>query len=384
MCFMLGKQLVDILKCVLTDVYVPVMVDDWNKLVGLAKSQGVLSCVAFYVEKIDREARPSEEITLFLKQYLLKSALVSAEQLKAIDDMQNALEKAGVYSVRLKGSCTKQRYSNDVLRAMGDIDILYKPEQHKLFRSVLENELGYGNFQEGRKNDTYSKAPNLCIEAHRQLVSSESFFCDYYKSVWERCVQADGYNYRYEMTIEDEYIFNIIHLLEHFRHGGIGVRFIMDIFVYEHKKMNFEYVEKVLSSFNLLDFYGNIKKLSKCWFEGEQPNELTDELSRYIFSGGVFGSKEHSKNLAVSKGGRLAFLKRVCFPEYDDMVSMFPWLKGKKILLPAAWLIRAFKSIIFRRRNVKFQFENAKKGDAEKGREIRNFYSQCGVPENII
>ena len=381
---MVKKQLLEIIKCVLNNDYKYIQIDDWDKLLFLAKSQGVLPCVAFYAEKLSDDKKPDAKILSFLKKILFQSAIVSETQLQAVEEIQNALEKSQVYSVRLKGSCTKLRYSSDVLRTMGDIDILYKPEQHKKFREIMENELHYGDFEEGRKNDTYSKKPHLSIEAHRELVASSSYFAEYYSHVWDRCVPVEGYKYRYQMTIEDEYIYNFIHLTEHFKNGGIGVRFIMDIFIYSRLDMNFEYVERVLKSFDLLDFYKTITHLSNVWFGDGSTDETLEKLTDYIFAGGIFGNAQNADALAVSHGGKFHYLMKTIFPPFNDMVSMFTWLKGKKFLLPVAWIIRIFKSFFKRRRNVKEVMSKARTGDASKGESIKDFYVECGFPPNIF
>ena len=381
---MVQKELLQIIKCVLTQKNANhVHIECWERLISLAKTQNVLTVVAYFVESLSEEKQPDANILKYLKNYLFQMTVFSANQLHAVESMQKALEEEEIYSVKLKGSCTKLRYANDVLRTMGDIDILYKPEQHKAFRSVLEEKLQYGNFQEGRKNDTYDKEPNLHIEAHRELVGSDSFFAEYYSHVWERCVPVKGCTYTYEMSLEDEYIFNFIHLTEHFKNGGIGVRFIMDIYVYEHLSIDFNYVQKVLDSFGLLDFYRTIVNLSECWFGEKTASPLENKLAAYIFSGGVFGNLENASALSMAKGGKFKFILRTCFPNYKDMCSMFTWLKGKKILLPLAWVIRAFRSLFRRRENIKEELTVFQIGDADRGKQIREFYGECGFPKDI-
>ena len=47
--------------------------------------------------------------------------------------------------------------------------------------------------------------------------------------------------------------------------------------------------------------------------------------------------------------------------------------------MPYAWLHRAFKSLIYRRGNVKAQLSKAKNGDMDKGKELKAFYKECGL-----
>lgn len=93
--------------------------------------------------------------------------------------------------------------------------------------------LGYENHVEGRKHDHYSMPPYVSLEVYRDLVDGDNEFYNYYRNIWIRCKPKSGFQYVYEMSLEDEYIFNFVHLVEHFKNGGIGLRFLVDVYVYE-------------------------------------------------------------------------------------------------------------------------------------------------------
>lgn len=353
-------------------------IDDWKSLISNARTHSVLPCVSYYFATAPEEYKPNADIMGRMQRLLLQESALSTHQLYAVDEMQKAFEENGIYNLVVKGVRTKQRYPEEVFRSMGDVDVLYRVEQHNQVRKIMED-LNYDGFEEGRKNDTYSRKPHIHIEAHRQLVSSESQFLKYLESVWERAVLEDDCKYTYKMTLEDEYIYNIIHLVEHFKNGGIGVRFIMDIWVYEQLQMNREYLKNELEKLCLYDFYLNIASLAKYWFGDGEGNELIYKLGEYIFSGGVFGSFENDSDIAVSESGKLMFFIKICFPSYSEMASMFPWLKKCPILLPFAWILRIFRSLFFRRKNVKANMNLLKNGDVEAGKEKRKFQKECGL-----
>ena len=74
---------------------------------------------------------------------------------------------------------------------MADIDFLYVESQHERVKAaLLEN--GFSGYKEGRKNDTYYRKPYVSVEAHRQLVPSDSSFYPYCSHVWERAHLAAG------------------------------------------------------------------------------------------------------------------------------------------------------------------------------------------------
>lgn len=377
---MVDYQLIKVIKSVLNkDHATPVEIDDWKQLLKSARSNGLLPCVAFYVQSLAEEHKPQAEITELLKKVLIQATVLSVNQLSAVTEMEKCFEENEVFNLVVKGTKTKMRYPDEVLRSMGDIDILYKPEQHKEFYNLMMKALSYEDFQEGRKNDTYTKNKFIVIEAHRQLVSTESEYIDYLNAVWDRAIPCQSCKYTYEMTLEDEFIYNIIHLVEHFKNGGVGVRFIMDIWVYNQIEMNREYLKDELEELGLYDFYITISQLADYWFGEGEGNELLEKLGEFIFSSGVFGNHENSSALAVEDGGKLKNLLKMCFPSYKEMASMFLWLKKYPFLLPIAWVIRAFRSLTKRKGNVRMQLNVIKDGDVEKGKEIRAFYKECGL-----
>ena len=360
-----------------------IKVEDWPLLISLAERHNVLQYLFIYANRLAPPEKPKEKIFAELKSAYTQELAKSVNQMYAVEEMQTAFEKKEIYNMAIKGVCTKKRYSDEILRTMSDIDILFKAEQQKAIFDIM-TPLGYIDHREGRKNDTYSQPPYIFVETHREMVAADSEFSDYYKNIWDRCKPKEGCVYTYEMTPEDEFIFNIIHLIEHFRHGGAGVRFIMDIFVYNSLEMNRDYIDKEFEKLGVTEFYQNVSFLAESWF-GDSPPELSsdkkkliEKLGSFIMEEGVFGSVERSSNLAVDNG-RWSFLLKTCFPSYIDMCSMFPWLKGKPFLLPYSWALRGYRSLKYRKSNVSFQLKRFSTGDAEKGRELKNFYRQCGL-----
>lgn len=376
---MVDYQLISIVKSIFNKDYNKIDIADWKSLAISARSSGLLPCLAYYYQSLPDEKKPSEEITAFFKKNLIKSTVVGTNQLSSVYEMQQIFEKNKIYNLVVKGAKTKTRYPDEVLRSMGDVDVLYKPEQHKEFYNLMMNSLGYEDFQEGRKNDTYTKNKIIVVEAHRQLVSTESEYIDYLNTVWERAIPCQNCEYTYEMTIEDEFIYNIIHLVEHFKQGGVGIRFIMDIWVYNNLDMNREYLKQELENLGLFDFYVTMSQLADYWFGNGESTELLEKLGEFICSSGIFGNRENVSAMAIEDGSKIKTIIKVCFPSYKDMTTMFLWLKKYPFLLPIAWLIRAFRSLTKRKNNVKVQLSVIKDGDNNKGNELREFYKECGL-----
>lgn len=360
---------------------ISVLPEQWEALLKLAKRHKVANTLACAIPLLPEESRPDPERARQLEGILFQQTVISSNQLFAAQELQQAFEEKGLYSLALKGVHTKLRYPQDNMRSMGDLDILYKSEQTPQVKQAMEA-LGYGNFREGRKHDHYSRAPYVEVEMHRQMVSVSSRFDRYCRDFWEHCHNLPGCKFAFAMPIEDEYVYTFIHMVEHFMQGGVGLRFILDVYVYETRvEMDRELLRQKLEQLGLLDFYHNIVKLAQYWFEQQdnEPDALTLELADFVLSGGVYGKAEVASSLAVTKEGRLGFLLRACFPGYREMCSMFPWLVKLPVLLPVAWVIRAVRSLFFRKRNVKSQFQIYAHGDVERGEQVRKFYRDCGL-----
>ena len=371
------SQLFDVIKNVIKDEPLDGSSLNWEALIRVAKRHSLLAYVALYESRLPEQERPAEEIHDLLKQRYAAEQAKAVHQMLAINDISNALEKNEVYHLFLKGSVTRDKYPTPFLRSMGDIDFLYKETQHEVLKETLLAS-GFDNYREGRKNDTYSRKPYVCVEAHRQLVPSDSSYDDYCERVWERSKIKDGYRFRYEMSAEDELVYNLIHLAIHFLEGGAGVRFILDVYVYNHLSLDKEYVENELQKIDLLDFYHNVSDLAEYWFGSGTSNSIVEDLSAFVLNNGVFGSSENSAALAV-KDGRIRFIQKVCFPSYAEMKSMFPWLKGKKLLLPYAWAVRGVRALKNRKGSVQGQFDKASKGNQQKGKSLEKLFNDCGL-----
>lgn len=350
---------------------------DWPTLLKQAKRHNVLPTLACVLPLLPE--KPDAATCRLLEGSLMEQMLIGSNQLYAAQQLLEQFESLGIYGMALKGIRTKTRYPQDYMRTMGDLDILCKPEQSPAVRKAMET-LGYSDFEPGRKHDHYCRKPYINVEMHRELVASSSPYAPYYRDVWQRTQPAEGCGYRHEMSATEEYIYSIIHLVEHFMHGGVGLRFIMDVFVYERfVTLDRELLKTQLKQLGLWDFYENVRILALYWFEEGEKGAQTEELAAYVFLGGVYGTAENASAAAVSKGGRLKFLLSACFPAFGEMCSMYPWLKKFPIGLPVAWVVRAVDSLLHRRGNIRSQFSAYAKGDMEKGRQLQSFYRRCGL-----
>lgn len=384
------QYLLEIVKYILNnkmgELPIPAKDMDWELLVKLAQNHSISNLVHYGAECLPPEHRPDEEMCKRLYQSSVNAIVRSYNQIEGTEELFQAFEKEGIYALAVKGICTKQHYPQPDMRTMGDVDILYQPQQNDKVKKVMRD-LGYEQSMEGRKHDIYSRRPYMAIEMHRELVAADSEYGSYYESIWNRVKPKENCKYIHEMSREDEYIFTIVHLAGHFKDGGIGIRFVMDVYVYNHLDgLDWDYIEAELRKLNLWEFYRNISQLAEEWFGTDEDcdkesKELINKLSTYIITNGTFGTQKNAAAVSVAKNGRTLFLWKAVFPNLKSMKSMFTWLDKWPILLPYAWVLRGIRSITSkkRRKNIKYQVEKYKNGDREYGEELQRFFEICGL-----
>ena len=377
---MIEKQLFQIIRHYVNNEPVKAEID-WKQVWKLAKKHSLGQFVCSYMYELPAEKRPEETLQRIISNYQAMMVVCQANQDFAAEKIHSSLEEKKCFHLFIKGSVTKYRYPDSFYRSMGDIDFLYRESQHELVKaSLLEN--GFSDYERGRKNDTDYMRPYVCVEAHRQLVPSDSSFFDYCSDVWTRAKLVKGNKYYYAMTLEDEFIFNIIHLAIHFLEGGAGIRFILDVYVYNHLQMDKEYVRKELEKLDLLEFYNNISDLAENWFGNGEATAISEKLSDFVLRNGTFGTKENASALAV-KDGRWKHLLKLCFPSYQEMISIYPWLKGKIGILPVAWLIRGFGVLKNKKGKLQAQIKKVKRGNTSIGKNLQDFYLECGLRSKL-
>lgn len=376
------KELLSIIKCLIRGkAAVPdVSVADWEAVIDLAQQQGLLVYVCLYANQLGEAERPDGEVMERLRRCYAWAVARDIRQTNAARVMRDAFEKNGISNLFFKGIVTKTRYKNPLLRSMGDIDFLYLPEQEAELRKVMDDS-GFLWDHRGRVHDIYREGRDVLIEAHRQLLPSHSPYYSFCTGIWERVRRVEGRSFCFEMSLEDEVIFNIIHLASHFKKGGAGIRYILDAWVYHQLGGDDRIIEAELEKLNLDRFYGNVLLLAERWF-GDAPGEggfsVITEMESYILFGGIFGSEKNRADAVVSKG-KARYLRKVVFPDYREMQSMFPWLKHR-ILLPCAWCLRGIESIVWRRGNIRALLRPVRTGNVQNKR-LADFYSQCGLAE---
>lgn len=385
------KCLINLIKCSILNKMPDELPNDVDisVLYNIAMRHSVGNIIYEPLQKM--EILDSKSNELFLKVYYLgiKNDAIQSHYLDLITDN---FEKQEIPHCVMKGPVIKKLYPKSELRQSGDLDI-YVPEEYREKAKAIMKNLGFNieRFNIEQADDVYYIENKIHVELHRVLVSNETTWQKECQKIVNRLILADRYNYQYIMTIEDYYLYMIAHMAKHMKYSGIGIKMILDVWIYMTKyndELNWDILKKRLSDCGLDKFEENIRNLVGYWFENKEVNETVIRLGKYIFASGAFGTKEQldayfytldagrSNNNTVIK---LKYYTRFFFQPYKWMCGRYPILRKFPVLLPFCWVHRTLKTILFDRektRSIAIKYDNI---NVEESRKIFEFKKEIGL-----
>ena len=344
---------------------------DLNAAIEIAKKHGIIVLLYYGLVKcgVDQNSQIMQQLFMITCQ----NVAVSERQMHAVREIFSAFDAAEIDYLPLKGTLLKGVYRKPEMRSMGDADILIKNEQYSKIKPIMQK-LGYAEKVESNHEYIWHKAGSY-IELHKRLIPTyNKDYYSYFGDGWRLAKLKDGT--RFSMTDEDQMVYLFTHYAKHYRDAGIGIRHIVDLWVYRNNKpnLNEEYIKAELEKLELYEFYKNTNKTLQVWFEGIQPDSITDFITQIIFNSGIYGTKEahilsEAVKLSKSHGSaenvqKKKYIKLV-FPTFADMSQKHPFLKKAPYLLPVMWMVRIFSVLVFKREKIKYHQDNVNKMNQE-------------------
>ncbi len=298
----------------------------------------------------------SPEMTKLMSWYI-KRLIQSENQMYEVSCILDAFEKDGIDCMPLKGTLLKELYPKQDMREMSDSDILVKESQYTDIKRVMDS-FGF-DFSEESDHEYIFKKGTVSIEFHKRLVPSyNKDLYAYYENVWQLAHKRKDKEHIYEMSAEDNYIYNFAHMAKHYRDGGVGIKHFTDLWLVRKKTklLDEDYIINEFKKMGLDGFYTNVLRVIGTWFDGESGDEKTDYITENVFSGGAYGSWQKSQialqtltdeNSSLSKDSYFSRLWAKLFPDYKSMCYSYPVLEKYPLLLPIIWVRRAFSFIFF-------------------------------------
>lgn len=365
----LGFEASYLAACALHDT-VPQLPDqpDLENLYRFCKFHSITAIVSMALEKVWKTRPADPEMMKKWRQArdkaIRKNILLNAERERIL----NHLESIGCWYMPLKGSLLQFDYPVFGMRQMSDNDILYdKAMTRQVHDFMIDDGYEAVTYQKGN-HDEYTKKPLYNMEMHRELFMSavNPEMAEYYRNIRARLRKDDGNRFGYHFTREDFYIFMVAHAYKHYLHGGVGIRNLLDVYVYVGKyesEMDWRYLEEELTRFGAWTFDVECRALSQKLFSSPvRTDAWTDAEQRALdlyFTSGAFGTAERvvENRLQSVKGedgsgesaGKLRYILKRMFPSVEYLAENAPVLREKPWLAPV-YYVKRFFSVLFSRR----------------------------------
>lgn len=313
---------------------------------------------------IERSGIPlTDTQTEAVQNVLFDHTAVDQVQTYEIGLLMDLLSQNGIDHMPLKGIVLKALYPNPEMRPMSDGDILIRESQKEQVIELLKKN-GF-NFQKETHHEIVFDKNDVLIELHKCLIPPYNpDYYAYFEDGWKFAQKIAPDAFRYEMSPDDQFVYLFTHFAKHYRDGGVGPIHLVDFFILCSRfELDETYITENLNKLHLADFYQNIVKTLRVWFEGEPSDEMTDFLTDRLFSYGNWGTVKtqalaqavkDSKSSSTESIGFKRFLS-LLFPSVDYLKYRYPVLQKHKWLLPAAWIARWFETVFFRQRNIEQQ-----------------------------
>ena len=349
------REILDLIKSCILGERAQVSDDfDWENAYNLGKSHQILPML--YYGAYNSQISIPEAIKEKLNLVAIHSIRKDQNQLREIAKVKKLFVQNNIAFLPLKGMLLKYLYPQTDIRSMGDADILIRMDQFDAIRPLME-EMGYREIVESDHEWIWDKSGILHLELHKRLIPSYNRdYYAYFGDGWERAHKTE--TSEYVMRDEDQLVYLFAHYAKHYRDAGIGIRHLLDIYVYLRAKPNMDnaYIQKELQALHLADFYENTLQTIRVWFDGQEDSPMTDFITEWIFESGSYGTKDRqvlSEGLKISKTVDQSQVKhtkviRTIFPSAKTLSQKHRILCKLPILLPFFWVYRWITTILLR------------------------------------
>lgn len=294
-----------------------------------------------------------------------------------------ALNRAQIPFVALKGAVIRKYYREPWLRTSCDIDILIYEQDLEKAVSLLVSDYKYIAQEKKNYHDVSLRSPGgVHLELHFNIKEDIENLDIVLDNVWQYVTASSEMNYKYEMTNEFLLFHIIAHLSYHFTSGGCGIRPIIDLWLLEKNlTLDKEILNTLLSEAKLIRFYENVRRLAAIWLDGEAYTDIAKQMEAYILRGGVYGTLQNKVLVRQQKSsGKLVYIIRRVFLPYSKLKYLYPVVIRHRWLFPFLQVRRWCRIIIKGRAKRSIQeltySANISKSTAD---EMKKFLDELGL-----
>lgn len=318
--------------------------------------QNILPVLAYMDKKWD--IIKDEGVKRKLTDCYYQTVAENFKKVAMFEFVSQKLSENSIPHMPVKGWYLRTLYPVPELRTFGDIDILIrKQDREKADKIFIQN--GYNVKENWEPTYSYYNDLSRC-EVHTELMDSDlgkgeqviSFFSD----ALERA-ETDT-SERLSPQKDTHLIYLFCHLAKHLYKGGAGIRMYMDIALFikaNRDALNFEKMYEDFKKLHLEQFFETVTLACCEWFQIELPFEINDVksnsteiLKEYTFSADLFGKTRDKSVISIRNneyGSKASVLRETLFPSTQKIEERYKFIKGRKYLLPVAWVARGFVNL---------------------------------------
>ncbi len=310
--------------------------------------------------------------------YVISTMNVVERQYHAYQQICKELEAEGVDYLPMKGVIMQMYYPRKEMRTMGDVDVLIRNEQYPQVSAAMQR-AGFHFDREGDHEYVWM-GKKLEAEIHRAFLPAYARDAyGYFAEPWNLAVKAEEGNTKYRLSNEDFFLFMFIHFTKHYRVAGIGIKHMVDLWVYKnaHPELDEAHILHILEKMQLGQFYVYMMEALRSWFADGQVTRRSDYITQVLFTNGEYGLAANRQATMIlmdaQKEGSVAKVRRnrilrVIFPSSEIMKQQYKVLNKLPFLLPVFWVVRWFRTLFFKRSAIK---QNLGKGSGKRHSEVQ-------------
>lgn len=330
---------------------------DEKEVFDLSKKH-MVSCLLYQaIKDIDASSDFKKALETKFNKNIKKTMMFDEERNSIIQDLENN----ATWYLFLKGINLNSYYPKYGTREFADNDILFDISKRKIVKNIFKKR-GYEIELYNKSNhDVYFKKPFFNFEMHTSLIDSSYYpLADYLSLFPSKKIKDDNNLFGYHFSKEDEYIFFMCHAFKHFSNSGTGLRFLIDLYLYNHNnRLDAKYLTEQFNIIGINDFVNVACSLANKLFNKPSLyldlNEEENDMVNRILSSGTYGTFELFVESKVNEhnGNKLSYIFKRIFPSYRWCKEKHPFFAYTIIFIPVLFIARCFKGL--------FQYKKHKK-----------------------
>ena len=299
------------------------IIEDDN-LIKLAK-KGYILPILYYVSKDDK-----------YKSYYINNVLRNEKLLNHQNNISKLLNDNNIDHIFFKGLAISNKYIDNHLRVMSDIDLIVKKEDYlKAYKLLINNDYKYLKRYDTINESVFLK-DNILIELDKELFSplEPKNINNYFNNIFKYANKID--NHLYKINDDIFYIYYLLHFKRHY-YSYISLKYLIDFYY-----LSLDDIDKnneLLNKFNLNELDNSIINLNNKIKNNIELNENDD-----IFLNNILNNKCNLKK-DYKERRFYYFLKRVFLLDNSYRKIRYKILGRFYILYPLCVIVNFFKLI---------------------------------------